>query len=78
MNQSEQSTVTKHVRILSWASRVSPRTRACRPVCLDRWTCWVDGHSDSHVSAPLGFVRLHQSRSGLAWIGIKSMPQNNP
>jgi hypothetical protein len=30
----------------------------------------------------LGFVRLHQSRSGLTWIGIKSMsqsmPQNNP
>jgi hypothetical protein len=30
----------------------------------------------------LGFVRLHQSSSGLAWIGIKSMsqsmPQNNP
>jgi hypothetical protein len=30
----------------------------------------------------LGFVRLHQSRSGLAWIEIKfmpqSMPQNNP
>jgi hypothetical protein len=26
----------------------------------------------------LGFVRLHQSRSGLAWIGIKSMPQSMP
>jgi hypothetical protein len=27
---------------------------------------------------PVGFVRLHQSRSGLAWIGIKSMPQSMP
>jgi hypothetical protein len=26
----------------------------------------------------LGFVRLHQSRSGLAWIEIKSMPQSMP
>ena len=26
----------------------------------------------------LGFVRLHQSSSGLAWIGIKSMPQSMP
>jgi hypothetical protein len=56
-----------------------PRSRcsaAAVPIlqCHFAQQCWELIH--------LGLVRLHQSNSGLVWIGIKSMaqsiPQNNP